>query len=105
MSFSYLFGKVCFGLRCFYKFFVVEKRSLKHHHSYIYPNISKSVMFHNLYQILDVQLIQNKMCRYCPKLFFFLIAAVFPGGSIKRKSNNDDKHGHGQEKRKPTTSS
>ena len=26
--------------------------------------------------------------------------AVFPGGSEKRKSNNDDKHGHGQEKRR-----
>ena len=25
-------------------------------------------------------------------------AAVFPMGSKKRKSNNDDKHGHGQEK-------
>ena len=31
------------------------------------------------------------------------IAAVFPRGSKKRKSNNDDKHGHGQEKRRPTT--
>ena len=31
------------------------------------------------------------------------IADVFPGGSIKRKSNNDDKHGHGQEKRRPST--
>ena len=27
------------------------------------------------------------------------IAAVFPRGSRKRKSNNDDKHDHGQEKR------
>ena len=31
------------------------------------------------------------------------IVAVFPRGSKKRKSNNDDKHGHGQEKRRPTT--
>ena len=31
------------------------------------------------------------------------IAAVFPGGSKKRQSNNDDKHGHGQEKRRPST--
>ena len=31
------------------------------------------------------------------------IAAVFPRGSKKRKSNNDDEHGHGQEKRSPTT--
>ena len=31
------------------------------------------------------------------------IAAVFPRGSKKRKSTNDDKHGHGQEKRRPTT--
>ena len=31
------------------------------------------------------------------------IAAVFPRGSKKRKSNNDDKHGHGQEKRRPST--
>ena len=31
------------------------------------------------------------------------IAAVFPRGSEKRKPNNDDKHGHGQEKRKPST--
>ena len=31
------------------------------------------------------------------------IAAVFPRGPKKRKSNNDDKHGHGQDKRRPTT--
>ena len=31
------------------------------------------------------------------------IAAVFPRGSKKRKSNNDHKHEHGQEKRRPTT--
>ena len=31
------------------------------------------------------------------------IAAVFPRGSKKRKSNNDDKHDHGQEKRRPST--
>jgi hypothetical protein len=31
------------------------------------------------------------------------IAAVFPRGSKKRKSNNDDKHGHGKEKRRPST--
>ena len=30
-------------------------------------------------------------------------AAVFPRGFKKRKPNNDDKHGHGQEKRRPTT--
>ena len=29
--------------------------------------------------------------------------AVFPRGSKKRKSNNDDKHDHGQEKRRPST--
>jgi hypothetical protein len=27
----------------------------------------------------------------------------FPEGVQKEKSNNDDKHGHGQEKRRPTT--
>ena len=31
------------------------------------------------------------------------IIAVFPRGSKKRKSNNDDKHGHGQDKRRPST--
>ena len=31
------------------------------------------------------------------------IVTVFPRGSTMRKSNNDDKHGHGQEKRRPTT--
>ena len=31
------------------------------------------------------------------------IAAVFPRGSKKRKCNNDDKHGHDQEKRRPST--
>ena len=30
------------------------------------------------------------------------IAAVFPRGSQKRKSNNDNKRGHGQEKRRPS---
>ena len=29
--------------------------------------------------------------------------AVFPRGSKKRKSNNDDKHDHGREKRRPST--
>ena len=29
---------------------------------------------------------------------FFLIAPVFPEGSKKRKSKNDNKHGKGQEK-------
>ena len=29
--------------------------------------------------------------------------AVFPTGSKKRESNNDDKHDHGQEKRRPST--
>ena len=31
------------------------------------------------------------------------IVAVFPRGSKKRKSNNDDEHDHGQEKRRPST--
>ena len=31
------------------------------------------------------------------------IAAVFPSGSKKRKSNNDDNHGYGLEKRRPST--
>ena len=30
------------------------------------------------------------------------IAAIFPRGLQKRKSNNGDKHGHGQEKKRPT---
>ena len=30
-------------------------------------------------------------------------AAVFPRGYKKRKANNDDKHDHGQEKRRPLT--
>ena len=30
-------------------------------------------------------------------------AAVFPRGSKKRTSNNDDQHDHGQEKRRPST--
>ena len=39
---------------------------------------------------------------------FFLDRALnyrgrFPRGSKKKKSNNDDKHGHGQEKRRPST--
>ena len=41
------------------------------------------------------------------KGYFFLMlqltTAVFPGGSKKRKSNNDSKNGHGQEKRRPST--
>ena len=31
------------------------------------------------------------------------IVAVLPRGPTKRKSNNDDKHEHGQEKRSPST--
>ena len=30
-------------------------------------------------------------------------AAVFPRWSRNRESNNDDKHGHGPEKRRPST--
>ena len=36
-------------------------------------------------------------------MFLFLTTAVFPGESQKRKSDNDDKHGHAQEKRRPST--
>ena len=43
--------------------------------------------------------VHTKKCEKSTKT----IAAVFPRGSKKRKSNNDDKHGHGQEKRRPTT--
>ena len=31
------------------------------------------------------------------------IIAVFPRGSKKRKTNNDGKYDHGQEKRRPST--
>ena len=41
------------------------------------------------------------MFRYCPKGLKTKAVAVFPGGgSKKRKSTNDDEHGHGQEKRR-----
>ena len=32
-----------------------------------------------------------------------IIVAVFPRGSKKRKSNNDDKYDQGKEKRRPST--
>ena len=44
--------------------------------------------------------------RYCLMSIGFLtktIVTFFPRGSKKRKSNNDVKHGHGQEKRRPST--
>ena len=53
---------------------------------------------------------QNPFVRYCLMSkgvsFFFItktIAAVLPRGSKKRESNNEDKHGHGQEKRRLPT--
>ena len=36
-------------------------------------------------------------------LFWALKNGRFPEGSKKRKSNNDYKHGHGQEERRPST--
>ena len=32
-----------------------------------------------------------------------MITAVFQGGSTERKSINDDEHGYGHEKRRPST--
>ena len=49
---------------------------------------------------------KNHFVRYClisKGVLTKTIVAVFPRRSKKRKSNNDDKHGHGQEKRRPTT--
>ena len=54
---------------------------------------------------------EQELFRYCVKFSSFkhgrniskTIAAVFPGGSEKRKSNNEDKHVHGQEKSRPST--
>ena len=50
--------------------------------------------------------VKNAFVRYCLKSKGVLTkttGAVFPRGSEKRKSNNDDKHDHDQEKRRPST--
>ena len=52
----------------------------------------------NILQVLSKGLF-FRSCLYRAKT----IAAVFPEGSKKRKSNDDDKQDHGQEKRKPST--
>ena len=38
-----------------YKFCVVRKKPLKHHHNELYSNISKILMFRNKFQKLDVR--------------------------------------------------
>ena len=44
-----------------------------------------------------------KWCQMVPNVPAKSTTAVFPRRSKKRKSNNDDKHDHGQEKRRPST--
>ena len=48
--------------------------------------------------------VRRRTMKLC-KGFFFVskIVTFFPGGSQKRKSDNDDKHSPGQEKRRPST--
>ena len=55
--------------------------------------------------VFVVVLVQLNCCdaAAAQKEFSFNNKAVSPRGSKKRKSNNDDTHGHGQEKRRPTT--
>ena len=45
----------------------------------------------------------NIVFRYRLKEIVEKYSGRFPRGCKKRKCNNDDKHGHGQEKKKPST--
>ena len=58
-----------------------------------------------MFQVLSEDFCFVILFTYCPKGLLFSwggkIVTVFPGESKKRKSTNDDKHGHGQEKREP----
>ena len=84
--------------------FLVEKRLSKYHHNDNYSNISGNNMFRNTFKVLPVFCFK-RLFRYCLNgLIPFCLkktTAVFPGGSKKRKSNNDDKHGRGQEQGDP----
>ena len=68
-------------------FCVVAKRQFKHHHNELYSQITNIETFRNMFQVLSKEL---------------FVRSLFEGGSNKRKSTNYDKHGHGQEKMRPS---
>ena len=93
-------GSLCLFRSCVTSFSVIKKRQSKHHHNelcFYFPQIE---IFLNMFQALPNDLVFN-MFRYCLK-GLKKKSGRFPRGQ-KRKSKNDHKHGHGQEKRRPST--
>ena len=80
---------------CFISFGVVKRSPLKHHHNELYSTISKIEFVRKRNQELDFKFIVWRV-------LISKITSVFPGAK-KRRSNKDDKHAHGLEKRKPST--
>ena len=66
------------------------------------PNGLKSI-WSSEFQVLDVNLILKNCPGIVWRVFLNTITVSTRGGSQKRKSTNDGKHGHGQEKMKPST--
>ena len=74
-------------------------------------NKSKNNVFDDFPSFLLKRLKKGPFDRYClmskgvlkKKTIYGNYSSRFPEGSQKRKSNNDDKHSHGQEKRRPST--
>ena len=61
-----------------------------------------SLVFEMVFHIFDVKLVFETVPHIgYQKVDTPNVVAVFSGGPKKRKSNNDDKHGHGQEKGDP----
>ena len=91
-------------LICFTSF-PTEEETIKQRHNELYSKIPKMQLFRNVFQVLSKEYLLKS--RYCLKGLFnkhaWNIKAIFPRGSKKRKSNNDGKHDHGQEKRRPST--
>ena len=86
--------------------FVIEKRPFKTPPRItLLPNLKHrfGVKMNFAYLILNVFF--EILCRYCltGSFYSYLIYNVhFPRGFTKMNSNNDDKHGHGQEKKRPS---
>ena len=102
----------------FTSFCAVKRRPLKDHNNELYSQTPKFGMCRNDFQVLSKECVLTKMLsRYFLKGFLEVVlvsskvsfayllktclnySSRFPEGVHKRKSNNDDKHDHDQEKR------
>ena len=87
----------------FYKLFRSSKEAINTQSNNIYSNIS-NILISNHVSDIECQTFFFFFAQVLSKGTLFKNSGRFPrGGSQKRKSNNGDKHGHGQEKTRPST--